>query len=74
MSLPVTATEFTLAKLLVNIPVFASVWLVATSTAFYFAYWLGLLPAGSVPYVTMIFLGIFVAYICILCVSLLSQS
>jgi hypothetical protein len=74
MSLPVTVTDFTLAKLLVNIPVFAAVWIAGTSTAFCFAYWLDLLPVGSVPYVTMIFLGVFVAYICILCVSLLSQS
>ena len=74
MSLPVTATDFTLAKLLVNIPVFATAWLASTATAFYFAFGLELVPAGMVPYVTMIFLGIFVAYICILSVSLLTQS
>lgn len=74
MSLPVTVTDFTLAKLLVNISLFTAVWLATTCTAFYFAFGLRLLPSGAVPFMTMIFLGIFVAYICILCVSLLSQS
>ena len=74
MSLPVTVREFSLAKLLVNIPVFAAVWLLTTGTAFYFAFGLKVLPAGTVPYMTMIFFDIFLAYICILCVSLLSQS
>ena len=38
MSLPVTVTDFTLAKLLTNIPIFAVVWLATTCTAFYFAF------------------------------------
>jgi hypothetical protein len=74
MSLPVTATDFTLAKLLVNIPVFAAVWLVTSLAGFYFAFGRGFLPAGSVPFLTMIFLGVFVSYCCILSVSLVSQS
>lgn len=74
MSLPVTVREFSLAKLWVNIPVFAALWLLTTGTAFYFALGLEVLPAGTVPYMTMVFLGVFLAYICILCVSLLSQS
>ena len=74
MSLPLTVREFTLAKLLVNVPVFGALWLVTTGTAFWFAFGLALLPLGAVPMVTMTFLGVFVAYIYILAVSLLSQS
>ena len=74
MSLPVTVREFTQAKLLVNVPVFGALWLVTTGTAFWFAFGLDVLPLGALPVVTMVFLGVFVAYVCILGVSLLSQS
>jgi len=74
MSLPVTLREFTLAKLLVNVPVFSAFWLAAAATAFSFAYGLHVLPLGTIPMITMILLGVFVAYIGILSVSLLSQS
>lgn len=74
MSLPVSAKEFTQAKLLINLPVFTVFWLVVSAVAFYFAFGLGLFPQGAVPFVTMVFLGIFVAYTCILSVSLLFQS
>jgi hypothetical protein len=74
MSLPVTVREFTLAKLLVNVPVFSTLWLVTTAAAFSYAFGLGLLPLGAIPMTTMVFLGVLVAYTGILGVSLLSQS
>ncbi len=74
MSLPVTVKDFTRAKLLFNLPVFAVFWLAVTLAGFYFAFGRGLLPLGMAPFVTMVFLGGFVAYTLILSVSLLSQS
>lgn len=74
MTLPVTVKEFTLAKLLVNLPTFSAIWIVITAVAMYFCFGLGLFPLGTVPFITMVFLGVFVAYTCILSVSLLSQS
>lgn len=74
MSLPVTVKEFTLAKLLFNLPVFGAMWIVTTSVGFYFAFGLDLLPLGAVPFITMIFLGAFAAYCGILSVSLVGQS
>lgn len=74
MSLPVTVKEFTIAKLLVNLPIFGVIWLVITGVAFYFSFGLSLFPPGTVPFITMVFLGVFVAYICILSASLLFQS
>ena len=74
LSLPVTVREFTRAKLLVNLLVFTVFWLVATGAGFYFAFGLDLLPPGAIPFVTMVFVGVFVAYACILGVSLAYQS
>lgn len=74
MSLPLTVREFTTAKILVNLPVFTVFWLAVSAFGYYFAFGLGLLPLGAVPFVTMIFLGSFLAYSGILSVSLLSQS
>jgi hypothetical protein len=74
MSLPVTVREFTVAKLLVNVPVFGALWAVTTVSAFWFAFGLEMVPRGMFPMMTMIFLGVFVAYAGILAVSLLSQS
>ncbi len=74
MSLPVTAREFTMAKLLVNVPVFGALWLATAAAAFAFAFGLEVMPRGAIPMVTMTFLGVFVAYTGILGVSLLSQS
>jgi hypothetical protein len=74
MSLPVTVKEFTLAKLLLNLPIFTVFWLVITGVAFYFSFGLGVFPFGTVPFITMIFLGIFVAYLGILSVGLIYQS
>jgi hypothetical protein len=54
----VTVRDFTLAKLLVNVPVFGALWL-TTAAAFSYAFGLGLLPLGAVPMMTMILLGVF---------------
>ena len=74
MSLPLTVKEFTHSKLLVNLPLFGLFWSLISAAAFYFAFGRGLFPLGAVPFVTMVFLGGFVAYCCILAVSLLTQS
>lgn len=74
MSLPVTIREFTIAKLWLNFPVFTALWLAITGVAFYFSFGLGVFPYGTVPFITMIFLGVFVAYVGILSVALIYQS
>lgn len=74
MSLPVTVKEFTRAKLWVNLPIFVLFWASISAAGFHFAFGRGRLPLGAAPFFTMVFLGGFVAYACILSVSLLSQS
>ncbi|MTV38026.1 hypothetical protein [Duganella radicis] len=74
MSLPVTARQYAQAKLLVNVPLFSVFWLLVSAMAFYLCFGLGLFPPGAAPFLTMVFLGVFVAYTCILGSSLLFQS
>lgn len=74
MSLPVTVKEFTMAKLLLNLPVFTAFWFVISGVAFYFSFGLGVFPFGTIPFITMIFVGIFVAYAGVLSVALIYQS
>jgi hypothetical protein len=74
MSLPVTVKEFTMAKILINLSVFATFWLIVSSVAFYFSFSRGLFAPGAVPFITMVLLGVFVAYTCILSVSLIFQT
>lgn len=74
MGLPVTLKDFTVSKLLINIPIFTAFWLLASGAAFYFVYVLGVFPLGTIPFMTMILLGVFVAYTCILSTSLIFQS
>ena len=74
MSLPVTVKEFTQAKLLINLPVFAAFWAAISAAAFYFVFGFGLFPLSTLPFVVMVLMGGFVAYACILAVSLITQS
>lgn len=74
MSLPVTPRQYALSKLLVNLAVFGAFWLVISGIAFYFAFGRGFFPAGTVPFVVMVLLGAFVAYVGILSVALWRQS
>jgi low affinity Fe/Cu permease len=74
MGLPVTLKDFTLSKLLINIPIFSAFWLAASGVAFYFVICLDVFPLGTIPFISMIFIGIFVAYICIVSTSLIFQS
>ena len=74
LSLPLTVREFTRAKLLANLLVFTPFWAVATGAGFYFTFGLGLLPPGAIPFLTIVFAGVFVAYLCILGISLAFQS
>lgn len=74
MSLPVTPRHYALSKLLINVGVFGVFWLAISAIAFYFAFGRGLFPSGTMPFVIMVLLGAFVAYIGILSVSLWRQS
>ncbi len=74
MSLPVTVKEFTAAKLFINLSVFSLLWLLMVVVAFYFSYGLGVLPVGTVPFIVMVFIGIFIAYLGTLSTGIIYQS
>ena len=74
LSLPVSVAEFTRAKLLLNLPVFGVFWLTASSMGMYFAIGRGLFAPGAVPFISMVFVGVLLAYCCILATSLICQS
>lgn len=74
MTLPVTVKEFTTGKILVNIPLFFISWVMICAIAFYFSFGLNIFPQGTIPLITMIFLGVLLAYIATFSVSLTSQS
>ena len=74
MSLPVTPKQYLVAKLVINLGVFGAFWLTISGIAFYFAFGRGFFPAGTVPFVVMVLLGAFVAYVGILSVALWRQS
>lgn len=74
MSLPVTPKQYTIAKLTINLSVFGTFWLVIGAISLYFAFGRGLFPAGTLPFVVMLFLGVFLAYAGILSVGIWRQS
>jgi hypothetical protein len=74
LSLPLTVREFTRAKVIANLLVFTPFWAVATGAAFYFVFGFGLLPHGAIPFLAIVFVGMFVAYVSVLAVSLAWQS
>ncbi|MGA7296466.1 MAG: hypothetical protein WBW92_03005 [Rhodanobacteraceae bacterium] len=74
MSLPVTPKQFTIAKVLINIGVFGAFWVAISGIAYYFAFGRGFFPSGTIPFVFMVLLGVFVSYIGILSVALWRQS
>ena len=74
MSLPVTPKQYTIAKLAINLSVFGAFWLATSAISFYFAFGRGLFPDGTIPFVVMLFLGVFLAYAGILSVGMWRQS
>ena len=74
MSLPITVREYTTAKLIANLAIFASVWLTLSAASFVVFIGPEGMPSGAFPYVTIVMVGIFLAYTIILATSLITES
>lgn len=74
MSLPVSPKQYTIAKLAINLAVFGAFWLTIFAISWYFAFGRGLFPSGTIPFVVMLFLGVFLSYTGILSVGIWRQS
>lgn len=74
MSLPITIRQYTSAKLVANLAIFGTVWL-TLSAATYLIFINGdALPAGYIPFLTIVLVAIFLAYTVILSASLVAET
>lgn len=73
MSLPVTVRQYTSAKILANLLLFGLLWL-TLSAATYIVYVGDSLPHGSIPFLTIVNMGILLAFVIILTVALVGES
>ena len=81
MSLPITVREYTSAKLIANLALFGPVWLTLSAAGCFLAF-AGEgsaapgegLPDGTLPFATIVLVGILLAYAVILMVSLVTES
>lgn len=74
MSLPITITEFSTAKLALNLIVFSTIWLPACTVCFVMGFGEDRLPPGSIPVMSFVLVGIFLAYTTALCVCVVTQT
>jgi hypothetical protein len=62
MSLPVTVKEYTIAKLIANLLMFGSVWLTLSAASFIVFVGDDGMPDGTMPFMTITLVAIFLAY------------
>lgn len=74
MSLPITVREYTTAKLIANLAIFVSVWLTLSCASFVVFIGSDGMPAGTFPFVTIVLVGILLAYTVVLATSLVTES
>ncbi len=73
MSLPISVREYTSAKLIVNLLLVGGIW-VTLSAASYLIFVGETMPHGVIPFMTIVLVGIFLAYIMILATVLIFES
>jgi hypothetical protein len=74
MSLPITVKEFTKAKMIVNLAIFTTVWLTLSGASLVIFVGDDGMPDGTLPFACIILLSIFLAYVLMLVVALLSGT
>lgn len=74
MSLPLTIREYTAAKLIVNVSMFGVVWLTLSVASMVIFLGDSGMQEGARPFVTIVLVGIFLAYAIILAVSMVTES
>ena len=73
MSLPITVREYTSSKLIANLVLVGGIWL-TLSAASYSIFIGDSMPVGAIPFVTILLLAIFVAYIVVLATTLIFEG
>ena len=76
MSLPITVREYTSAKLVANLMIFGVVWVTLSAASLVVAVGTADSPLakGTIPFITIVLVGILLAYTIVLAVSLVSES
>lgn len=74
MSLPVTISQYTRAKVILNLGLFGLVWLSLSAASYIIFIGDDGMPDGNMPFVTVMFVTILVAFVLILSVSLVTES
>lgn len=73
MSLPITIREYTSGKLIANLLLVGGIWL-SLSAASYVIFIGEAMPNGAIPFMTIVLVGIFVAYIVVLSTTLIFET
>jgi|TARA_Y100000310_G_scaffold332772_1_gene408979 hypothetical protein len=74
MSLPITVKEFTYAKVMVNLAIFGSVWISLSLASLIIFVGEDGMPRGTLPFFCIILVTIFVGYVIMLCVALITET
>ena len=74
MSLPVSPREYTIAKLLANVLIFLVPWLILLLGTLFLIVFLVDVPDGLIPFTVLLLTELFVGYVLILAVALISES
>ncbi len=76
MSLPITVREYTSAKLIANLTIFGVVWVTLSATSLVVAVATADSPLakGAIPFITIVLVGILLAYTIVLATSLVGES
>ena len=74
MSLPVTVKEYTVAKLIANLLMFGSVWLTLSAASLVVFIGDDGMPDGTLPFMSIILVGIFMAYTLMLSTAIVTAS
>ncbi len=73
MSLPVTIRDYTVAKMSANLMLVGTIWL-TLSAASYVIFIGDVMPKGTIPFLTIILVAIFLAYVIILATTVVFQG
>jgi len=73
MSLPITISDYTRAKMLANLLLVGGIWL-TLSAASYVIFIGDVMPAGTIPFMTIILVAVLLAYIIILATTMVFQG
>jgi len=73
MSLPITISDYTKAKMIANLVLVGGIW-VTLSAASYVIFIGDVMPSGTIPFMTIILVAVFLAYIIILTTTVVFEG